>query len=273
MKHTQLLTLALATLISTTTLTLSPAFAQQGPPQGGPGFGGPGMGGPGGPGMRGQRPGMGMGNPQVVIRMKSVQRHLRLTADQVAAVDALRPPRGPGMGGPGGPGMGGPGMGGPGGPGMGGPGMGGPGMPDPLAEILTPEQNTRLRQLSLQFDAPMSMRRPDVVERLVLSDDQLGAIEEIIQRLMPRPQPGERPDPSTRPDWATMQANKARAQQQAFALLTANQKRTWAALTGPVFTDWEQPIMPGGQGGRGIGPAQGGGRQGGGRQGGGRGPQ
>ncbi len=36
---------------------------------------------------------------------------------------------GPGMGGPGGPGMGCPGMGGPGGPGMGGLGMGGPGGP------------------------------------------------------------------------------------------------------------------------------------------------
>jgi|GEM_PF-1976061 len=242
MKRTHLMALVIVAALGSSALitTSAVAGAQQGPP----------MSGQGGPGMRGgQRPGMGMGNPQVVIRMKTVQRHLKLTADQIAEVDALRPPRGPGMGGPG---MGGPGQGGPGGPGMGGPGMG----PDPLAEILQPAQYARLKQLTLQFDAPMSFRNPMANQALKLTQAQLESLHEIIQNAMPQPEPG------TRPDWATMQAAKAKAQKQAWTLLTNAQKQAWSRLTGQVFSDWEQPIMPGGlgQGGRGQGGRGQGGR-------------
>lgn len=96
----------------------------------------------------------------------------------------------------------------------------------------------RLKQLVLQYDAPMSMSKPDVAEQLNLTDSQLEQIADIIQTAMPRPTEGQRPE------WAAVQRAKATALTQVKQLLTTEQKQTWTTLTGAAFTNWVAPQLP-----------------------------
>lgn len=203
-----------ATLAIAATATWS--LAQVGPPAGGPpqGPGGfqRGPGGPGGPGMQ-----RGQGSGMMLVQMKSVQRELKLTADQVQKISELRPRQGPGgPGGPppggqggagrppqGGPPQGGPPQGGAGRPPQGGPPQGGPGgferrgpggpQGGPLAGILDESQMRRLHQLILQFDAPMTLLGAD--RELQLTEEQRKKLHDIVQGILPRPQGGPEAGP------------------------------------------------------------------------------
>lgn len=233
------------------------------------------QGGPGGPGGQGQMRRGPANSFAVLIRMSTVQKELQMTADQIQKVNALQPPQG-GPGGQGQPPQGGPPQGGPGGQqggfdgGPGGPppdgqpggpppqgfrdqggpppqGQGrGPGDrgahgPDggPLAKILSAEQMARLKQLGLQFEAPMSFLQPDVAKQLGLDEDQRQQIDAIIREHMRPPQQG-----GQRPDWKTMMANKASAFKEAFAKLNDNAQQAWTRLTGKPFSNWEEPKRP-----------------------------
>lgn len=225
---------------------------------------------PGGPGGEG-RPPRGPGNALgQLVRMGTVQKELQLTQNQIQQINELRPPQGgpggPGRGPDGPPPQGGPGGGGPGGPpnggqggfggGPGGPpqdGQAGPGGPggfaggavgqrgpggmqnNPLAKILTPDQMGRLKQLGLQFEAPMSFLQPDVSDALGLDDSARQSIDQIVRKHMVPPQQGQRPD------WKTMMANKAAAFKEAYATLSGEAKQAWSKLTGKAFTNWEEP--------------------------------
>ena len=273
-----LLSIVAASVVFGATIATALANEYQGGAVGGARQGGQGgMRGQGNPG--GPPPGQGQHQQGMfhsiflLIKMPSVQQHLQLTQQQIQAVNALQPPPppqggGPGGGGPGGPppgggpGNGGPGGGGPGGPppgggpGNGGPGGGGPGGPPPgggpgnggpgggqaggpLAQILNQVQMKRLHQLALQFDAPMTFLGPPAGPALQLTQEQRLSIHNIIQTTMPHPQPGQQP-----PTWAEMQAAKANAFQQAWAKLTQTQKTKWGEITGPAFTNWQEPPHP-----------------------------
>ncbi|HRF59211.1 MAG TPA: hypothetical protein PLH94_04770 [Fimbriimonadaceae bacterium] len=184
------------------------AFAQPG--QGGPP---PGPGGPGGPG-RG-RPG---GSVMLIIRMNTVQSHLQLTRAQIDQINALRPPQ----------------------PGGGGQGGGGGRPPqDPLKDLLNANQLSRVKQLALQFDAPMTLLDRRIAGELNLTEEQRQDIDEAIRENMPRPEPG-----GDRPTFAQMQAAKARAFTAAYAVLNGTQKTKWGELTGAAFTNWVEPPRP-----------------------------
>jgi hypothetical protein len=61
----------------------------------------------------------------------------------------------------------------------------------PFAQILTKDQNARLKQLSIQFEAPMSMMQPDINKQLELSNEQREKINDIIRNMMPPPPQGQ----------------------------------------------------------------------------------
>lgn len=134
--------------------------------------------------------------------------------------------------------------------------------------ILDKKQTDRLNQLAIQFDAPMTMVDPRNAGKLDLSDDQIQQIHEVIAEKMPRPQggPGGQPgqpgpggqrgqgaqgggQPGMPPqgNWKDMMAKKAEATKAVMAILTSDQKATWAKMTGKAFTAWEEPKRPGGE--------------------------
>ncbi|MCW5941466.1 MAG: hypothetical protein KIS66_04495 [Fimbriimonadaceae bacterium] len=209
------------------------ALAQPGgpPPGGGPGQG---------PRMAG---GMGMmGGPFLLMRA-DVQKELALSADQVAKLKKLAPPGGM-MGGPGRPG----GPGGQGGrrgePPMGG-GPGGPGgAAGPMAAfqdyqkkvdaILTKPQSARLQELGLQRAGPMSVLRPDIAEKLGVTEAQRKKVFEGLQSLRPAspPKEGEPPKMPSREEMRTMMK---KAGDKVLAVLTADQKKRWQAMLGKPF--------------------------------------
>ncbi len=233
-----------------------PAIAQQGPPGGGqrgPG----GQGGPGG--MRGQR---GPDAGAIILRQKKVQVHLKLTESQITQIMEILPPdRRGGMGGPGGPGgQGGPGMGGQRGQGQGGqrgqgggqglgprgqggpggPGMGGPGSPldGPLKEIMGEAQFNRYSQLRLQFEGAVAIGRPDISQKLGITEDQQAKIRSIMEQNRPTPPvEGQRPDPAAR------EAQRAAVNRMIENVLTSAQKVKWNEMLGAKF-EFERPQGP-----------------------------
>lgn len=150
-----------------------------------------------------------------VIRMSTVQQHLRLTAQQIQAINALRPP-----------------LGGPGGPGGGDEG-------GPLGDILNQAQIARLKQLALQFDAPMTMLDRRQGRVLNLTEQQRQAIDQAIRDNMPRPQQGQEP-----PSFAAMQQAKDNARAAAWAVLSDAQKAAWNNLVGVAFNNWVEVPRP-----------------------------
>jgi spore coat protein CotH len=120
-----------------------------------------------------------------------------------------------------------------------------------LAQILDASQLERLNQLRLQREGVVAFRRPEVVKRLGLTDEQLGKIGDLQQQS--RPPFGFGP-----PDFDHHQAQQSQALEAARALLSEEQKTTWAAMTGRQFA-FQPPAFgrgrPGfGPGGPGFGP-------------------
>ncbi len=242
--------------------------------QGGPGQGGPQRGPQGGP-----RGGMRMGpphGPQLLLNPQVIK-ELKETDTQVQKIRELMKGQrgGPGQGGPGGPppqgggqdgdqGFGGPPpQGGPGG--QGGPGQGGPGfdpekgkqMESAIKKILNETQYKRYRQIDLQVDGPRAFQRPEVVEALQISEDQMDQIREIMEQN--RPQGGP-------PQGGPGQGGRGQGDPGKFAdelmkkitaVLSDSQKSKFKELVGAPFK-LERP-----KGGPQGGPGQGGPGQGG----------
>ena len=183
---------------------------------------------PGGHGRGG--PGRGPNSSEMILRMTSVQKELRLSADQIRQIEEMRPPP------PGRPPQGGPPPGDmPPPPGHDGPPPLDSPRHDPFKSILKPEQLGRLKQLALQFDAPMTMLDPRNGKELKLTQNQREEIDAIIREKLPRPERG-----AERPSWSDQQTRKSAATKAVMAILTATQKETWSQLTGTPFTAWEE---------------------------------
>ena len=99
--------------------------------------------------------------------------------------------------------------------------------------VLTAPQQARLRQIGLQADGPGAFRDPEVVAALQLTPVQREGIRAIedeaffaMMRMMgpPTGPAGPEPKPKDRP-----------AKERILALLTEEQARRWAAITGPPF--------------------------------------
>ncbi len=199
-----------------------------------------GRGGPGGP----------AGGPMLLMR-QDVQQELTMTQAQIQAVRELLPP--PGRGGDrGGPPPGGDRGGDRGGPPPGGGHDGPPAGGDnhrqhieqQLRQILNQTQFTRYQQLALQFDGPKALGRPDVQQRLEVTDAQknqmrpaLEAHKQAMQALRDRQlTPDER-------DQAIREIDN-RLNQAMMGILTNAQKQEWQRILGARFQFQRQGPPP-----------------------------
>lgn len=274
MKMQKTLTIALATIglfgIASSALVASgPAsvteceglFAQQAGPGGGGQQRGGGQEGRGG--MQGQR----MGGPMILGDPK-VQAELKLSDQQKAQIqtmlEEMRPERG--GGGQGQAGQGGQrGQGGQGGQGRqgGGQGQGGPGgqggaemaarVDAQLKTILNANQFARYQQLALQASGPAAFMRPDVAEKLALTEQQVQQMRSIVEANRPaRPEPGQggQGSPPERPNPEQMRAQQEKLMNLLLGVLNSNQRNQWNAMVGAKF-EFSPPQQ--GRGGRGGG--------------------
>jgi hypothetical protein len=153
-------------------------------------------------------------------------------------------------GGPGGQGGFGGGQGGPGG--FGGPG---PGqmrqMEKKIKAILSESQYTRYQQLSLQQQGAMAIMRPDISQKLGITDDQRDQLDEAMRNSRPpRPPQGDQP-PDPQQMHEQMKKHRQEMEQKILAVLTSSQKDQWNGMLGKPFTFHEAPRPP--QGGFGGG--------------------
>ena len=188
-------------------------IAQAPPPGRGPG-------GPGGPGQHGG-PGMRPGPGQHLIFAPPIVAELRLSEAQVQQLHQILPDRGPG----------------------GHPGPGGTGIPrnwdEEIKKVLNQHQYRRWRQVELQITAPRVFTRPDVAERLGITEEQREQMHQIMMNNRP-PQPPPHGDgpPSQQEIEAMhrrMMEHREKIMQQVFGVLTAQQKRTWTEMIGEPF--------------------------------------
>ena len=245
--------------------------AQDGPPPGGIDQNGPPSAGPQGPSGRMQGPPRrGIGGPMLLM-LPAVQKDLKLSDDQIQKIKALMPPS-PGQGGGqnGGPPDGGPANGGPpnGGPPNGGPPGGGfqngprgrgngAEMDKKLQEILTADQYSRLKQIRLQVEGPRAMLRPEIAQKLGLTQDQRDQIQNVFQQDRPTPPPNDGGGQNGGPGnfRQAMEERRTKIDKAVMAILTDSQKSTWHELTGaPIKLPPMGPGGPGGRGGFGGGP-------------------
>ena len=128
--------------------------------------------------------------------------------------------------------------------------------------ILEPKQYERLQQLQLQSEGPMALARPDMADKLGLSQEQRDKVREIME--------SARPDRSSFANWQDMsdaEREQARTKMRErfektrsdlTAVLIAAQKETWSKMQGKKF-DFPQPNFagrPGGDGRRDRGAAR-----------------
>jgi Spy/CpxP family protein refolding chaperone len=131
-----------------------------------------------------------------------------------------------------------------------------------LAEILKPEQNKRLKEITLQQEGARAFNDPEVQKALNLTDDQKEKIKTINEdaakemgELFPRGRRGAGgggapPDPSAFKERMTkMAAMRKETLDKVTSVLTDDQKKTWKDMTGAPFeVKFEFP--PGGPRGR-----------------------
>ena len=194
-------------------------------------------GGGGGRGGFGQRGG-GAQRLTQLLRNPQVQTELKLTDDQKAKIDALpRPQRGGGGGGGGTP---------------------------PTAEemakaaaddkaasvaILTPEQETRLEQIRIQWAGPAALAMPEVQAGLALTDDQKAKLKDLQTKMADanRALFAKMQNQEIERDagMATMQANQATYKTEVDKILTDDQKAKLKAMGGAELK--RENARPGGR--------------------------
>lgn len=206
-----------------------PQTAPQNPQQGGapvaPGGGNPRQGGGGG----GRRGGLAF-----LLRNEQIQTELKLTEDQIKKIEAATPEglrdmepeaRDKAVA----------------------------KMQEDIKAVLTPAQNRRVREISLQMQGPRALTQPDVAKELGLSAAQVAEIEKAIE--IPRPEGGQgAPQPGgagAQPggggfDREAFAKAREEANKKALAVLTADQKKKWEAMLGKKF---ELQMRQGGGGG------------------------
>lgn len=125
-----------------------------------------------------------------------------------------------------------------------------------MKSVLSEEQITRLRQLDLQRQGAGALGRPDVAEKLGLTDEQKTKMREIQEAARPdfsafgnlRDASQEERDKVR----AEMRAKREKADADTMALLDAEQKAIWESMVGEKF-DFPAPQFGGFGGGRGPG--------------------
>ena len=109
-----------------------------------------------------------------------------------------------------------------------------------LADVLTPEQMKRYRQVQLQQLGLWAFTEPEVQSKLKLTDDQLGQIRKINadsqsqrRELAQGGGGGNREEMQKKA--ATLGKNSMDSIEKALAVLSADQKQVWKEMTGEPF--------------------------------------
>jgi len=92
-----------------------------------------------------------------------------------------------------------------------------------LKSILTEAQYQRFGQIEIQAMGPGAFFRPDVAEKLALTDEQKDRIESILENA--RPEPGQPPRPEAREE----------VNRRVLAVLDDGQRAKWRELTGKTL--------------------------------------
>lgn len=101
-----------------------------------------------------------------------------------------------------------------------------------LEAVLNSSQFERLLQLELQAEGPMAIARPDIAEKLGLSESQLAQIRKVMEENRPpRPEPGSPP-----PSREDMEKQRKEVENKVLAVLSTSQKSEWAKMKGAPFT-------------------------------------
>ncbi len=104
--------------------------------------------------------------------------------------------------------------------------------------ILNADQFGRFKQIELQVQAPMSIGRPDVAEKLNLPEQQLEQIHELHMQMRPPMPPRGQERPSQEEMEKMHQQMKAKQEEllhKVLGVLTSEQRRTWDSMTGRPF--------------------------------------
>ncbi len=153
----------------------------------------------------------------MISELKTVQKELKLTDDQIARIKAITPPD-EGLNAP--------------------PQKMTRGETDAkMKEILNDRQYTRYQQLVIQGEGPMAFYRPEVQKKLELSDDENSQIKSIIdadnQAVHPIPADGD--------IRAAIGAHEKELMGKLMGVLTDAQKATWKTMVGAKFDFPELP--------------------------------
>jgi len=138
-----------------------------------------------------------------------------------------------------------------------------------ISKILQPGQKSRLRELQLQAEGAMALRRSDVAKELKLSEEQQKKIQEIgtqyQQKQMQLFQQGRGPGADWQALGQQMQQLRQQMDKEILAVLTAEQQEQWKKMQGKPFQfprmmpGMGPGMRPGRPGGGPGGPAGGGG--------------
>jgi len=125
-----------------------------------------------------------------------------------------------------------------------------------IKQILTPQQYRRYQELSLQMQGPVGVMRPEVLQKLQVTDDQRQQILQILESNMPpRPTEGQRPDP------AEMRKHREEVMKKVLGVLNSSQQDQWKSMLGKPFK-FDDNVRTGGFGGPPPGGGFGGGQGG-----------
>jgi hypothetical protein len=217
---TRKLVVSAIALITVASAALAQFPGGQGGPGGPGGAGGPGRRGPGGPGM--------MAGPGLFMA-PGVRQELQLSDAQVEQIreiiEANRPQRGPGNGGP---------------------GQGGrpsheemekrrQAFESKLQGVLSANQFRRYTELSLQAQGAPAVLRSDMSAKLKLSANQRSAIENILEQSRPSGGPGGRPGMGGPGQGGPGFGKREELDAKILAVLSVGQREQWQALQGKKF--------------------------------------
>ena len=126
-----------------------------------------------------------------------------------------------------------------------------------LKDVLNDSQMKRLKELQLQRMGAEALSRPEIADKVGLSDDEVSKVRDIVDSArqdMPRPERGQQPDREKM--MKTHQEMVAKINDKVFAILTSKERSAWGRLCGKPFKFDEnyrpEPPRPeGGDGGEG----------------------
>ncbi len=123
-----------------------------------------------------------------------------------------------------------------------------------VGSILDTKQAERLGQLRIQREGLRALSRPEIAERLGLTEEQQTQMRKIREDARPQARGGrDMSEEDRRAMFARMRQQREKMEADILAVLTDEQKQKWAEAKGQAF-EFPRPQGFGGSGGRNAGP-------------------